>query len=124
MLLSLSIEQIGDAADDDAVHQEGDGECGKFRRNPGIHERLLKSLLSDSGDGIPTDDEARAVPGFIGALNRYFQRTYFFRAKIAVAADTVRGQCGHLPARTQALKELDRPDRRLRRIRGRLGSSA
>src|ERR1700733_5007941 len=45
MLLSLNIEQIGDAAHDEAVHHECDRECGEFCGNTGIHERLLKCLL-------------------------------------------------------------------------------
>src|SRR5580693_8079737 len=76
MLLSLNIEQIGDAAHDEAVHHECDCECGEFCGNTGIHERLLKCLLRR---GLyPKQYKARAVPRGAGALKPLFLKGLFF----------------------------------------------
>jgi hypothetical protein len=41
MLMQGAVEQVGDSADDQAVHHQGDGEGCEFRRNLSGHVNLL-----------------------------------------------------------------------------------
>jgi hypothetical protein len=49
VLVDLSIEQIGNAAHEQAVHHEGDGKGGEFCCDLGIHER---SPVGDCHRGV------------------------------------------------------------------------